>query len=93
MSEKRFDNRLWTIGIGTIVLLLLLYVLAIGPATELLIRGYIPPKAYEVAYVPLYNVVGATRTGRAMAWYLNLWLKSGSASWNPDTRNVVVVWH
>lgn len=68
--------------VGIVVVLLMLYVLSIGPFWRLCLQGYIPfPVAasiWETAYLPIQSLVLTRHFGDAIRWYVDQWSPSGA---------------
>lgn len=56
-----------------LVTLPILYVLSIGPATWLFLRGYLDDATLETIYTPLWRANDAMGTHEWLGWYLFFW--------------------
>jgi hypothetical protein len=64
--------------VAVLVLAPLLYVLSIGPAYALLLRGHITEQSIEVAYFPIVAVANRSASAREwLIWYWGLWVPLG----------------
>jgi hypothetical protein len=59
-------------ALGYLFLLLVAYVLSIGPVKKLELAGYLPSKLVEIAYRPL-RIVNGTPLESVLIWYLQWW--------------------
>ena len=62
----------WLKVFGVFLATLALYVLSVGPAYWLSVRGILPDEAFEVVYAPLEYIPG-TGTNSPLMWYFRLW--------------------
>jgi hypothetical protein len=53
-------------------LVLVLYVLSIGPVKRLEVAGYLPRKTVDILYQPL-AIINGTPLETGLIWYLELW--------------------
>lgn len=64
--------------VAVLVLAPLLYVLSIGPAYALMVRGHISEESIEVAYSPVISVANRSASVRGwLIWYWGLWIPRG----------------
>ena len=82
-SRRRSSWAVWT---AAAVLLPMLYVLSIGPATEAWRRESISHSLYDRGYEPVQKLAAMTRSGWLLARYTSLWLSDARAEWDEDGK-------
>jgi hypothetical protein len=78
MSDETTEKsgKTWHYVVGLLVGAPLCYVLSIGPAAVLFLRGYAPKPLVASIYAPLdWAIPYSSPPGRLLAGYIGLWLQ------------------
>ena len=77
------SGKVWLYSLGLIVAFPLLYVLSVGPAAVLGMRGFASESAFMNFYTPLISFAQAKNAEDLLQSYIKIWMSATETHWPP----------